>query len=172
MSQAAEFGWDKTREITEDGVVTAWAKRSAGFMRGKEEAVLWYKDATVTLVRDYAPPTFDDFIELDEWIKRNPRDLGADFATGEKLYLREIERFVTRQGYFEALLEATATDEALFRAVYSFHKTGYTAREDPVVVAALTLDALIRYQKDRGSGLRWLSGLEGNIRRSSRGRAG
>ncbi len=124
MKQAAKMKWKQTAEVREDGQGFAWTQRSVRFARGKEEAVLWYKDATITLVRDCAPPTFDDFIELEQWIKRNPRDTEVDTATGERLYQREIERFVIRHGHFLPLLEATATDKAFFMAVATFHALG------------------------------------------------
>jgi hypothetical protein len=168
MRQAAKMKWKQTAEITENGQGAAWTQRSVRFVRGKEEAVLWYKDATITLVRDYAPPTFDDFIELEQWIKRNPRDTEVDAATGERLYLREIERFVIRHGHLSPLLEATATDKAFFMAVATFHKAGYMAREAPEVVAALTLDALVRYEKDRNAALRFLTSLENDFRAAAR----
>jgi len=145
MRQAAKLKWKKIAEVTQDGQGAAWTQRSVRFVRGKEEAVLWYKDATITLVRDYAPPTFEDFIELEQWIKKNPRDTEVDAATGERLYLREIEKFVTRHGHFSPLLEATATDKAFFMALATFHKLGYAVREAPEIVAALTLDALLRF---------------------------
>lgn len=164
IRQATKLKWKKTAEITKDGEGASWARRSVRFVRGKEEAVLWHKDATVILVRDHAPPTFDDFIELERWIESNPRDPDADTVTGEILYLRKIERFVTRAGYFEPLLEARATDKGFFALESLLHKVGYAASEDAEVLAALTLDALIRYQKDRNTGLRWLSGFEKDIR--------
>jgi hypothetical protein len=163
MRQAAKMKWKETATVTEDGHGAAWTQGSVRFVRGKEEAVLWYKDATVTLVRDYAPPTFDDFVELEQWIKRNPRDAEVDAATGERLYLREIERFVIRHGHFSSLLETTATDKDFFMAIATFHKAGYMAQEEPVVVAALTLEALMRYQKDRNAALRFVSGLKKDI---------
>jgi hypothetical protein len=166
MRQAAKMKWEQTAEVEEDGQGAVWTQRSVRFLRGKEEAVLWYKDATVTLVRDYAPPTFDDFIELEQWIKKNPRDAEVDAATGERLYLREIERFVIRHGHFSPLLEATATHKDFFIAVATFHKAGYLAREAPEVVAALTLDALVRYEKDRNAAFRFLTGLENDFRRT------
>ena len=140
-------------------------QRSVRFVRGKEEAVLWYKDSTITLVRDYAPPTFDDFIELEQWIKKNPSGSELDAVTGERLYLREIERFVIRHGHFLPLLEAATSDKAFFIAVATFQKAGYVAREDSVVVAALTLEALMRYDEDRNAALRFLTGLENDFRR-------
>lgn len=164
MRQAAKLKWEQTAEVTEDGQGAAWTQRSVRFARGKEEAVLWHKDATITLVRDYAPPTFDDFIELEQWLKKNPRDAEADSATGEKLYLREIERFVIRHGHFEPLLGATATDKDFFMVVATFQKAGYLAKEAPVIVAALTLDALMRYEKDRNAALRFLMVLEEGYR--------
>jgi hypothetical protein len=105
MRQAAKMKWTETARVTEDGQGALWTQRSVRFVRGKEEAVLWYKDATVTLVRDYAPPTFDDFVELERWVQKSPRDAEADAATGERLYLREIERFVIRHGHFSTLVE-------------------------------------------------------------------
>lgn len=163
MKQAAKLKWKKVAEIKSDDHTPAWTQRSVVFARGKEEAVLWYKDATVTLVRDYAPSTFDDFIELEEWLIKNPRDSEVDAATGERLYLRQIERFVIRNGHFSSLLEATATDKSFFNAVYALQKTGYAVEEDPIVVAALMLEGLMRYQKSREAGLRFLIGLAKDI---------
>jgi len=163
LRQAARMKWRETGTVKEDGYGAAWTKRSVRFVRGKEEAVLWHKDATITLVRDYAPPTLDDFVELEQWIKRNPRDPEVDTATGERLYLREIERFVIRLGHFSSLLETTATDKDFFMAIATFHKAGYLAQEAPVVIAALTLEALMRYEKDRRAAMRFLSGLKKDI---------
>ncbi len=169
LRQAAKLNWRKTAEIKEDGQGAAWAQRSIHFARGKEEAVLWLKNADITLIRDYAPPpNFEDFVELEQWIKENPRETDADHATGEKLYLRRLERFVTRQGYFSRLLEASATDKPFFMALYAFHKTGYAIGETPEVVAALTLDALIRYGKNRDEGLRFLARLENDFKASAK----
>ena len=165
IKQAAKMKWVQTAEVREDGHGAAWTQRSVRFARGKEEAVLWPKSATITLVRNYASRMFDDFIELERWIKKNPRDPEVDIATGERLYLREIERFVIRHGHDFALLEATATDKEFFMAVATFQKAGFIAREAPEIIAALTLNALVRYKKDRKAALRLLSGFENGFRR-------
>jgi hypothetical protein len=49
MRQAAKMKWRATATVPEDGHGAAWTQASVRFVRGKEEAVLWYKDATVTL---------------------------------------------------------------------------------------------------------------------------
>jgi hypothetical protein len=110
MRQAAKLKRSKTVEIAPDKESPTWMQRSVAFARGKEEAALWHKDATITLVRDYAPVTLDDFHEVEEWIKKNPGNSEVDSATDERLYLRQIERFVVRNGHFAPLLEAEATD--------------------------------------------------------------
>ena len=51
--------------------------------RHKEEAVLWYEDATITLVGLNAPLDFDDFIELEEFLVKYPREHDIDDAAGE-----------------------------------------------------------------------------------------
>ena len=76
VQQAARLKWEKISEITEDGQDVVWSQRSVRFVRGKEEAILWHKDATVTLVRDYAPPTLDDFVELEQWYKKRTPEMG------------------------------------------------------------------------------------------------
>src|SRR5271154_2013145 len=81
LKQAAKLKWNQMAEVEKDGQGAAWTRKSVRFARGEEEAVLWYKDASVTLVRDYAPPTFEDFVELELWIEENPRDADADSAT-------------------------------------------------------------------------------------------
>ena len=66
IRQAAKFGWKQIAEVPEDGFGAAWTQRSIRFARRDEEAVLWHKDATITLVREDAPFNFDDFSRLEE----------------------------------------------------------------------------------------------------------
>jgi hypothetical protein len=91
---SGQLKWKQTAEITENGQGAEWTKRSVRFVRGKEEAVLWHKDATVTLVRLYVPLDFDDFIELEEFITKHPREPDLDDATSERKYLQEMELFL------------------------------------------------------------------------------
>lgn len=148
VRQAATLKWIQTAKVEKDGDGAAWTQRSIRFARGKEEAIVWNKDATITLVRVHAPPTFESFLELEDWIASNP-NINDDDPNPEIIYLREIDKFVIRHGYFMPLLEAEGTDEKFFTAVSKFHKAGYAARESPKVVAAITLDALMHYEKDR-----------------------
>jgi hypothetical protein len=78
IRQAAKFGWKQTVEVPEDGFGAAWTQRSMRFVRGNEEAVLWHKDATITLVGVDAPLNFDDFVDVEKWIKANPIAAEAD----------------------------------------------------------------------------------------------
>src|SRR5262249_28452199 len=83
-------------EIKKDDVAEypfAQAMLSIRFERGNEEAVVFRKDATVTLVRAHAPPTFDSFEELEHWLAKNPKDNDDDEVGEGSLYLREIEKF-------------------------------------------------------------------------------
>ena len=105
--------WNKTAEVNEDGQWAPWTRRSVHFARGKEEAVLWYKDAAITLVRRNVPFQFDDFLELETFISNYPRENdidGIDDVAGELKYLREIELFVVRHGYQDDLIHIKATD--------------------------------------------------------------
>jgi len=158
ITQAARMRWRKASEVTHDGQGAAWAHRSVHFVRGEEETVLWHKDATITLLRDHGPLAFVDFIELEQWLRQSSRDPETDGMAGESAYLQEVERFVMRHGYYLRLREAAAADRAFLLAVTAFHETAYAAREEPVVVGALTLEAFMRYQKDRNAGLRFLAG--------------
>jgi hypothetical protein len=116
IRQAAKLGWKQTVEVPEDGFGAAWAQRSMRFVRGNDEAVLWHKDATITLVRVNAPFNFDDFVDVETWIKANPIAAEADLATEEGiLYIREIEKFVVRHGYYIPFLETLAFDPEFFR---------------------------------------------------------
>jgi hypothetical protein len=159
MRQAARLRWRQASEIETDGQPTSWARRSVRFVRGKEEAVLWHKDATVTLVRLDAPIDFEDFVELEEFIAKHPRDPDLDNATGELKYLREIDLFVARHGYRDDLLHIQATDYAFLVAFGKYYKAGYAAGVESVVVAALLLDVVKIYDKDRDRerSLRWLT---------------
>ncbi len=166
MRQANRMNWRQTSEVEENGQVRPWTRRSVRFERGRELAILWHKDATVTLIRHQPTPVFDDFIELEQWIKKNPRDSKIeDSATGEKLYLREISRFVKIHGHEFSLLETEATDKDLFMGVYKLYKAGYNGGYPPDIVAALILDALTECEKDRGAALRSLAYFEDQFRR-------
>ena len=157
MKQAAKLKWQQASEIEIDGQPTAWALRSVRFVRGKEEAVLWHKDATVTLVRLDVPIDFEDFIELEEFLAKHPRDPDLDDATGELKYLRQINLYVTRYGYRDALLEIQATDYDFLVAFGKYYKAGYAAGEDSPVVAALLLDVVKIYEQDPKRSMRWLA---------------
>jgi hypothetical protein len=157
MKQAAKLKWQRASEIEADGQPTTWALRSVRFVRGKEEAVLWHKDATVTLVRLDAPIDFEDFIELEEFIANHPRNVDLDNATGELKFLREIELYVARHGYRDDLLHIQATDYDFLVAFGKYYKAGYAAGEDSPVVAALLLDVVKIYEQDRKRSMRWLA---------------
>jgi hypothetical protein len=157
MRQATIMKWKQTSEIEEDGQIRPWwMQRSVRFERGKELAVLWHKNATITLIR-YPTHPFDDFVELEKWIKENPRnrieDFVEDFATGEILYLQLIDRFVRIHGHFFDLLETEAKDESFIIGVVKLYKAGYSVGEAPEKVAMLILDALLKYHKDRNASL-------------------
>jgi hypothetical protein len=77
VRQAITMNWKQVHEIKRDNVAAdsyAQAMVSLRFERGNEEAVVWRKDATVTLVRNYAPRTFDGFDELEQWLAKNPKN--------------------------------------------------------------------------------------------------
>ena len=164
VRQAATMNWQKEAVIERDGDPVAWAKRSVRFKRKDEEAVVWYEDATVTLVRVHVPPTFKNFVELERWLSEHPHTSDDEETNEEILYLREIEKYVIRMGYFEEMLETQATDKLFYFACIKLHKAGYQAGEDAVVIAALTLEALMRYSKSRDASLRFLAGLEKDTR--------
>lgn len=157
MRQAARLRWKKTTEVTKDGEGAPWTKRSVRFIRGKEEAVLWHKGATITLVRLYVPIDFNDFIELEDFIVKHPREADLDEATGERRYLQEIELFFMRHGYRDDLARIQATDYDFLVAFGQLFKAGYAAGEDSLVVAALVLHAVQFHEQDRERTTRWLT---------------
>ena len=157
--QAKEMGWVRTGTVKRDGYPVAWTKRYVRFGRGNEEAVVWHKDATVTLVRAHAPPTFGSFFELEHWLAKNPNESHDGEADGEKLYLQRIDKHITRMGYFQTLLEAQATDQIFYLECTKFWKSGYLAGESAEVVATLTLDAFMRYEKDRMGSVAFMAGV-------------
>lgn len=157
VEQAIKLKWKKTAEITEDGEGAEWTKRSVHFVRGEEEAVLWHKDATVTLVRLHVSRDFDDFIELEEFIAKHPREPDLDDATGEQKYLQEMDLFFVRHGYRDDLLHIQATDYAFLVAFGKLFKAGYAAGKASVVVAALVLHVIHFYEQDRERAIRWLT---------------
>jgi hypothetical protein len=163
LNQAAQYKWSHSATVRESGEGRPWTTRSTRFTRRDEEAVIWYEDATITLVRNHAPPTFDDFAELEAWLRKNPRDSADDTTEPKILYMREIERFVIRHGHFMSLLEETSSDYALFLAVATFQKAGYRTGEPAVIVAALTLDALLRYKKDPKGAVGFLTRMQADF---------
>jgi hypothetical protein len=138
------------------------------FVRGNEEAVLWQKDATITLVRVDAPFNFDDFVDVEKWIKDNPIATEADTATEEGLYIREIEKFVVRHRHYMSFLEVLAADQEFFIRFFKLYKAGYDAEENPGLIAGLMLEALMLYPKDRDKALRFLSGFANDVKREPR----
>jgi hypothetical protein len=127
IKQAIKLKWKKTAEVRKDGDGALWTKHGVRFVRGKEEAVLWHKDATITLVRLHLPLDFDDFIELEEFIAKHPREADIDDATGERRYLREMELFFVRHGYRDHLMHIQATDYAFLVAFGQLFKAGFAA---------------------------------------------
>jgi hypothetical protein len=105
-------------------------------------------------------------LELENWLTKNP-DVDDGDADPEILYLREIERFVIRHGHFMPLLEAKATNKTFFYSIVKLQKSGYAANEDPIVVAALTLDALLSYGKDRSRALDFLDKMASQLGHTS-----
>jgi hypothetical protein len=163
MKQAAKTKWKKTAEVKEDRQGAPWTQRSVHFARGKDEAVLWYKDATITLVRLNVPFDFDGFIELEEFIVKHPREHDIDDAIGELKYLREMELFVIRHGYRDDLMHIQATDIQFLTAFGKLFKAGYAANEESVVIAALVLDGILRYKKDPNGAVNYLTRLIDDI---------
>jgi len=166
MRQAAKLKWNQAGEITEDGQGAVWTKRSVRFTRGKEEAVLWHKDATVTLVRLYVPIDFDDFVDLQKFLDTHPREPDLDDATGERKYLQEMELFFVRCGYRDDMLHIQASDYAFVAAYGELFKAGYAAGEDSVVLAALVLHAIQFYEQDRERSIRWLTSTTRDFNRA------
>ena len=115
IRQALKLKWEKWAEVTKDGEDAPFTKRSVRFIRGKEGAVLRHKDATITLVRPDLPVDFDDFIELEEFIAKHPREADLDDATGELRYLREMELFFVMHGYRDDIMHISphSPDNAL-----------------------------------------------------------
>jgi hypothetical protein len=158
IKQAAAFKWTKKAEITKDGEDASWAKRCVQFIRGDEEAVLFHKNATITLVRDVSLD-FDDFSELEEFIKEHPKEANDDEETEELRYLREMELFFIRRGYRDSMMHILATEYPFMEAYCNVFKAGYAARENCALVAALVLDAIQYYEQDRDYSLRRLTAI-------------
>jgi hypothetical protein len=141
--------------VSKDGEEAPFTKRCVRFVRGTEEAVLWHKDTNVTLVRLNVPFEFDDFVELEEFLKTHLRE--TDDATGEIEYLREVELFFVRHGYRDDMMHLQAIDYDFFVAFMKLYKSGYATGVESLLVAALVLHAVQFYAKDRNRTLRWLT---------------
>jgi len=102
VGQAVKLHWKQVARVERDGEGRPWTQRSLRFARKNEEAIVWNKDATITLVRVHAPPTFDSFLEAEKWIAQNP-NTNDDNTNPEIVYLREVEKFVIRHGHFADL---------------------------------------------------------------------
>jgi hypothetical protein len=166
IGQALKLRWKKKAEIAKDGEGgLTWTKRSVLFSHGDEEAVLWHKDSTITLVRPHLPLDFDDFAELEEFIARYPREADDD-ATDELRYLRKMELFFVRHGYRDDLARIQGTDYAFLVAFGELFKAGYAAGEDSVVLAALVLHVIQFYEQDRERSIRWLTRTTEDLKRT------
>jgi hypothetical protein len=170
IRQAIKLKWKKTTEVTKDEAGLPFTRRCVRFARGKEEAVLWYKDAKVTLVRLNLPFKFDDFIELKKFIAEYPRNPDLDDVTGEVKYRREIELFFVRHGHQDDLMHIQATDNEFFIAFQKLIEAGYAARKASVVVAGLVLQAVQQfYKQDRERAIRWLAKTTDDLNRDQLG---
>ena len=129
--------------------------------------MLWQKDATITLVRLHLVRDFDDFVELEEFIVKHPRETDIDGATGERRYLQEIELFFVRHGYRDRLMLIQATDYEFLVAFGKLFKAGYAAGEDSAVIAALVLHTIQFYEQDRERTIRWLTRTTDDFNRAT-----
>ncbi|MFB9262841.1 hypothetical protein ACFFWD_06585 [Bradyrhizobium erythrophlei] len=158
IRQAPKYKWKKTTEVPHDGTEAPFTKRSVRFIRGKEEAVLWHKDAKITLVRLNVPFEFEDFVELEEFIATHPREDDLDNTTGETRYSREMELFFVRHRCSDDMMHIQATDYEFLVAFAKLRKAAYAAGEASVVVAGYVLYAVVQfYNKDRKRAIRWLT---------------
>jgi hypothetical protein len=172
VKQAISMGWQKESEIPKDGYPRPWAKRSVRLVRDDDEAVAWYQDATVTLIRR-APLSFDDFVELERWLATHEADDDDDEEVSPEIqYYRDIERFVVRQGHFEDMVAAEGTDEFFCKAVMNFRKAGYLAQEDAPVIAMITLEALLKHRTDRQGSILFMVGIIKQFADGKRQRSG
>ena len=69
------------------------------------------------------PIDFNDFIELETFIAKHPREPDLDDATGERKYLQEMELFFVRHGYHDDLLHIQATDYTFLAAFGKLFKS-------------------------------------------------
>ena len=90
-------------------------------------------------------------VDVEKWIKANPIAAEVDIATEEGLYIREIEKFVVRHGYYMSFLEARAFDQEFFMGFFKLYKAGYDAQENPRLIAGLMLEALMRVEGPYGA---------------------
>lgn len=109
------------------------------------------------------PFDFDDFIELEEFIVKHPREHDIDDAIGELKDLREIELFVIRHGYREDFIYIKATDIQFLTAFGKLFKAGYAANES-AVIAPLVLGGILRYKKDPNDAVNFLTRFIDDIR--------
>ena len=119
--------------------------------------MLWRKDAKITLVRLSVPFDFDDFIKLEDFIAKHPREADLDDANGERKYLHEMELYFVRHGYRDDMMHIQATDYSFFVAFGKLVKAAYAAGENNIVLAALVLNAIEFYEQDRERSIRWLT---------------
>jgi TPR repeat protein len=159
--QAASMNWVSAGTIKKDGL------ENTRLLRGDQEAVIWQKTGNITLVVPHCPLPFDDFIEIERFLAREEKRLeGEDEEkpNEEMLFYREIEKEVTRNGYFEELLSVQGTDEEFCIASMKIYKSGYWAGETPKAVATNTLEAVALHEKDRSASIEFLVRLEKDFR--------
>jgi hypothetical protein len=85
----------------------------------------------------------------------------------EILYYRAIEKFVTDQGFYLALLELQGTDEEYCIATLKAHKSAFLIGTSSKVIAALTLESVAKYNTiGREFAIAYISAVERRLKPS------
>lgn len=158
--QAANMNW-----IAVGRVEDADGYKNVKLARNGMEAVISFQNKNVELVYPPHSAPFKDFIELERWItKLEEDDINEEELDDEELnYYEEINRITASYGFYEPLLELQGTDPEFCIASMDLHKTGYETGKSPRSVAALTVEAVHEYKKNRELSIIFLQTLAENF---------
>ena len=157
LRQAISMNWVVAGEVKKDGY------RIVRLTRENEEVVISYKTCDVHLIRPHLALTFDDFVELEQWLAREgerpkeEEDDDDEQLRDFRVFFRAFERIIALHGYFEELISAQGTDEQFAIASMKLLRAGAFARKTPDTVAALVVKALAQYDKNRTGALEFLA---------------
>lgn len=150
--QAAGLGWGTLGHIKDNA---GYSKHRVG--RGPYEALILFRTGEVQLIQPEVQQPFNDFIEVDRWIREFEQD--AKETDPEALYIRSVEAVVQALGRLTRLRQIEETDECFALSVSMACTMAFGANVSHKVVGHLVRDAVNHYENDPALAIAFLDSL-------------